>query len=78
MSTYRYLQYCQEDLDKAVKVEKEFWIIKMLEIRDALIKNTTDKTFNIDEAYHIIYKLASPEFKQYHPWKKWENIRRGK
>lgn len=43
--------------------------IKLLELRDALIIK------DIDEAYHILYSLADPDFNKINPWHEWEEIK---
>ncbi len=60
-------------LDKAVKAEREAWIIKMLSIRDMIIDDEENEI--MDEIYHFIYSLAGPDFKEVNPWEEWEAIR---
>ena len=67
--------YTELELQKAVKDERNKWIIKMLEIRDVLLQCNIGKSGMIEEVYRIIYGLASPEFKQMNPWKEWESIK---
>ena len=59
---------------EAVDAEREAWIIKMLEVRDAFVRH---QSVDDDEAYHIIYSLADPSFTSYNPWEEWEAIRQG-
>ena len=42
--------------------------VKLIAMRDALAKN------DIDEAYHLLYSIASPGFDEYSPWDKLEEL----
>ena len=49
----------------------EVSVEKLLALRDELVRG------DLEEAYHILYGIASPNFDQFEPWKKWELLGKG-